>query len=247
MQVGCTTHPRALELCALPTRLGIACVALCAQVTYPLIAEFIRFAKQRAFDRRGSQPELISGGQHDLPMQRRCDPIEGKGMLPMAGRIPAAWCHGVKAFVARLPADALPTCRPRTRARCASPRMKATEKRSSRRRRSARVARTADILRIEAGRAELGPHTFRATSAAICSRSSAFNIGATTMGYGLGGRARLVQHKGPACDRPSSAMGLLAQRLTSRSARGVQQVDNVHVIVTMATPPPPAGRTFHSS
>ena len=113
---------------------------------------------------------------------------------------------------------------------------------------AARSARSSAVIKLaerETGRehhvsADIGCHLF-----AI---NAPFNMGATTMGYGLGsagGAALNSQGRGPTHDRGHGRRRLLAQRADERRRQRRVQPSTISCwsSSTTTTPPPPAGRT----
>ena len=174
-----------------------ACRSTCMNVTYPLIdRELIRFAegKRAILIVEEGQPEFIEQAINTI--LRRADVqtrIEGKGMLPMAGEYTGGVVRdGVKAFVRTYRPDAHFGCRrPRTKARCASPQpLKATEGHVHPRPPSfcTGCPERPIFTAMKLVERELGPHHVSCDIGChLFSILPPFNIGATTMGYGLGG------------------------------------------------------------
>ncbi len=191
------TTLRALELCGLADSLGRTRVPLYVMnVTYPLIdRELIRFAegKRAILIVEEGQPEFIE--QAVNTMFRRNDiqtRIEGKGMLPMAGEYTGAVVRdGVKAFVRRYAPDAVNDAPPSNEGavRIAAA-AKAIENNVHPRPPSfcTGCPERPIFTALKLVERELGPHHVSCDIGChLFSILPPFNVGATTMGYGLGG------------------------------------------------------------
>ena len=192
------TTLRALELAGLADSLGHSRVPLYVMnVTYPLIdRELIRFAegKRAILIVEEGQPEFLEQAINTIfrraDMQTR---IEGKGMLPMAGEYTGGVVRdGVKAFVRKYRPDAIrATRRPSNEGavRLAAA-LKGTEGHVHPRPPSfcTGCPERPIFTALKLVERELGPHHVSCDIGChLFSILPPFNIGATTMGYGLGG------------------------------------------------------------
>jgi len=191
------TTMRALELVGLADSLGHSRVPLYVlNVTYPLIdREFIRFAegKRAIMIVEEGQPEFIEQAINTI--LRRADiqtRLEGKGMLPMAGEYTGAVVRdGVKAFVRKYRPDAITDAPPSNEGavRIAAA-VKATENQVHPRPPSfcTGCPERPIFTALKLVERELGAHHVSCDIGChLFSILPPFNIGATTMGYGLGG------------------------------------------------------------
>ena len=191
------TTMRALELVGLADSLGHSRVPLYVlNVTYPLIdREFIRFAegKRAIMIVEEGQPEFIEQAINTI--LRRADiqtHLEGKGMLPMAGEYTGAVVRdGVKAFVRKYRPDAITDAPPSNEGavRIAAA-VKATENQVHPRPPSfcTGCPERPIFTALKLVERELGAHHVSCDIGChLFSILPPFNIGATTMGYGLGG------------------------------------------------------------
>ncbi|MGH7073820.1 MAG: thiamine pyrophosphate-dependent enzyme [Stellaceae bacterium] len=165
-------------------------------VTYPLVpeevAEFCAGKKAVLMVEEG-QPDFIEEALHKI--LRRADlqtQIFGKGMLPMAGEYTAAvMASGVGAFARRFAADALA---PAIRAPNAPPALDDAHRKALAKAVPARppgfcigCPERPIFAAMKLVERELGPHHIAADIGChLFSILPPFNIGATTMGYGLG-------------------------------------------------------------
>jgi indolepyruvate ferredoxin oxidoreductase alpha subunit len=191
------TTLRALELCGLADALGHSRVPLYVMnVTYPLIdRELIRFAegKRAILIVEEGQPEFLEQAINTIfrrnDIQTR---IEGKGMLPMAGEYTGGVVRdGVKAFVRKYQPDALNDVPPSNEGavRLAAA-LKGTEGHVHPRPPSfcTGCPERPIFTALKLVERELGPHHVSCDIGChLFSILPPFNIGATTMGYGLGG------------------------------------------------------------
>jgi indolepyruvate ferredoxin oxidoreductase alpha subunit len=238
------TTLRALELCSLADALGHSRVPLYVlNVTYPLVdREFIRFAegKRAILIVEEGQPEFIELAVNTIfrrnDVQTR---IEGKGMLPMAGEYTGGVVRdGVKAFVRAYRPDAITDMPPSNEGavRIAAA-MKATEKDVHPRPPSfcTGCPERPIFTALKLVERELGPHHVSCDIGChLFSILPPFNIGATTMGYGLGGAGAAAFNT--RSDRRAIAFvgdgGFWHNGLTSSIGNAVfNKSDNVHVIV----------------
>ena len=190
------TALRSLEVLELADAFGAAKLPIYVlNVTYPLIdAEFVRFCagKRAILIVEEGQPDFIEQAVNTI--LRRADiqtKVHGKDMLPMAGEYTGAVMRdGVKRFVSRYRADMLPDERPVEGDNSRQAAMAAVNGQVQPRPPSfctgcpERPIFTAmKLVERELGRhhvsCDIGCHLF--------SIFPPFNIGATTMGYGLGG------------------------------------------------------------
>ena len=191
------TTLRALELCGLADALGHSRVPLYVMnVTYPLVdRELIRFAegKRSILIVEEGQPEFLEQAINTI--FRRADVqtrIEGKGMLPMAGEYTGGVVRdGVKAFVRQYRPDAITDAPPSNEGaiRLAAA-MKGTEGHVDPRPPSfcTGCPERPIFTALKLVERELGPHHVSCDIGChLFSILPPFNIGATTMGYGLGG------------------------------------------------------------
>ncbi len=191
------TTLRALELCGLADALGHSRVPLYVMnVTYPLIdRELIRFAegKRAILIVEEGQPEFLEQAINTIfrrnDVQAR---IEGKGMLPMAGEYTGGVVRdGVRAFVRKYQPDALTEAPPSNEGaiRLAAA-LKGTEGHVHPRPPSfcTGCPERPIFTALKLVERELGPHHVSCDIGChLFSILPPFNIGATTMGYGLGG------------------------------------------------------------
>ena len=191
------TTLRALELSGLADALGHSRVPLYVMnVTYPLIdRELIRFAegKRAILIVEEGQPEFLEQAINTI--FRRADVqtrIEGKGMLPMAGEYTGGVVRdGVKAFVRKYRPDAIADAPPSNEGavRLAAA-LKGTEGHVHPRPPSfcTGCPERPIFTALKLVERELGPHHVSCDIGChLFSILPPFNIGATTMGYGLGG------------------------------------------------------------
>jgi indolepyruvate ferredoxin oxidoreductase, alpha subunit len=191
------TTLRALELAGLADSLGHSRVPLYVMnVTYPLIdRELIRFAegKRAILIVEEGQPEFLEQAINTI--FRRADVqtrIEGKGMLPMAGEYTGGVVRdGVKAFVRIYRPDAISDAPPSNEGavRIAAA-VKGTEGHVHPRPPSfcTGCPERPIFTALKLVERELGPHHVSCDIGChLFSILPPFNIGATTMGYGLGG------------------------------------------------------------
>jgi indolepyruvate ferredoxin oxidoreductase alpha subunit len=191
------TTLRALELSDLADSLGHSRVPLYVMnVTYPLIdRELIRFAegKRAILIVEEGQPEFLEQAINTI--FRRADVqtrIEGKGMLPMAGEYTGGVVRdGVKAFVRTYRPDAISDAPPSNEGavRIAAA-VKGTEGNVHPRPPSfcTGCPERPIFTALKLVERELGPHHVSCDIGChLFSILPPFNIGATTMGYGLGG------------------------------------------------------------
>src|SRR6185295_10698073 len=191
------TTLRALELAGLADSLGHSRVPLYVMnVTYPLIGrELIRFAegKRAILIVEEGQPEYIEQAVNTI--FRRADiqtRIEGKGMLPMAGEYTGGVVRdGVKAFVRTYRPDAISDAPPSNEGavRIAAA-LKGTEGHVHPRPPSfcTGCPERPIFTALKLVERELGEHHVSCDIGChLFSILPPFNIGATTMGYGLGG------------------------------------------------------------
>jgi indolepyruvate ferredoxin oxidoreductase alpha subunit len=191
------TTLRALELVGLADSLGHSRVPLYVMnVTYPLIdRELIRFAegKRAILIVEEGQPEFLEQAINTI--FRRADVqtrIEGKGMLPMAGEYTGGVVRdGVKSFVRTYRPDAISDAPPSNEGavRIAAA-VKGTEGHVHPRPPSfcTGCPERPIFTALKLVERELGPHHVSCDIGChLFSILPPFNIGATTMGYGLGG------------------------------------------------------------
>jgi indolepyruvate ferredoxin oxidoreductase alpha subunit len=191
------TTLRALELAGLADSFGHSRVPLYVMnVTYPLIdRELIRFAegKRAVLIVEEGQPEFLEQAINTI--FRRADVqtrIEGKGMLPMAGEYTGGVVRdGVKAFVRTYRPDAISDVPPSNEGavRIAAA-LKGTEGHVHPRPPSfcTGCPERPIFTALKLVERELGPHHVSCDIGChLFSILPPFNIGATTMGYGLGG------------------------------------------------------------
>jgi indolepyruvate ferredoxin oxidoreductase alpha subunit len=238
------TTLRALELAGLADSLGHSRVPLYVMnVTYPLIdRELIRFAegKRAVLIVEEGQPEYIEQAVNTI--FRRADiqtRIEGKGMLPMAGEYTGGVMRdGVKAFVRKYrpdtSTDAPPSNEGAVRIAAA---VKAIEDNVHPRPPSfcTGCPERPIFTALKLVERELGPHHVSCDIGChLFSILPPFNIGATTMGYGLG-PASASAFNVPASKRSISMMGdggFWHNGLTSGVGNAVfNQHDGVIVVV----------------
>jgi indolepyruvate ferredoxin oxidoreductase, alpha subunit len=191
------TTLRALELSGLADALGHSRVPLYVMnVTYPLIdRELVRFAegKRAILIVEEGQPEFIELAVNTI--LRRADiqtRIEGKGMLPMAGEYTGGVVRdGVKAFARKYRPDAISEAPPSNEGavRLAAA-LKGTEHNVHPRPPSfcTGCPERPIFTALKLVERELGPHHVSCDIGChLFSVLPPFNVGATTMGYGLGG------------------------------------------------------------
>jgi indolepyruvate ferredoxin oxidoreductase alpha subunit len=238
------TTLRALELSGLADSLGHSRVPLYVMnVTYPLIdRELIRFAegKRAILIVEEGQPEFLEQAINTI--FRRADVqtrIEGKGMLPMAGEYTGGVVRdGVKAFVRTYRPDAISDAPPSNEGaiRIAAA-VKATETNVHPRPPSfcTGCPERPIFTALKLVERELGPHHVSCDIGChLFSILPPFNIGATTMGYGLGG-AGAAAFNAKSAKRAISFVGdggFWHNGLTSSIGNAVfNKSDNVTVIV----------------
>src|SRR5215470_6153443 len=210
------TTLRALELAGLADALGRSRVPLYVlNVTYPLVdRELIRFAqgKRAILIVEEGQPEFIEQAVNTIfrrnDIQTR---IEGKGMLPMAGEYTGAVVRdGVKAFARKYRADALTDAPPSNEGavRIAAA-LKATESHVHPRPPSfcTGCPERPIFTALKLVERELGQHHVSCDIGChLFSILPPFNIGNTTMGYGLGAAGASAFNM-PADKRAIAVMG----------------------------------------
>jgi indolepyruvate ferredoxin oxidoreductase, alpha subunit len=191
------TTLRALELCGLADALGHSRVPLYVMnVTYPLIdRELIRFAegKRAILIVEEGQPEFLEQAINTIfrrnDIQTR---IEGKGMLPMAGEYTGGVVRdGVRAFARKYQPDAITDAPPSNEGaiRLAAA-LKGSEGHVHPRPPSfcTGCPERPIFTALKLVERELGAHHVSCDIGChLFSILPPFNIGATTMGYGLGG------------------------------------------------------------
>jgi len=191
------TTLRALELSGLADSLGHSRVPLYVMnVTYPLIdRELIRFAegKRAILIVEEGQPEFLEQAINTIFRRANVQTrIEGKGMLPMAGEYTGGVVRdGVKAFVRKYRPDAISDTPPSNEGavRIAAA-LKGTEGHVHPRPPSfcTGCPERPIFTALKLVERELGPHHVSCDIGChLFSILPPFNIGATTMGYGLGG------------------------------------------------------------
>jgi indolepyruvate ferredoxin oxidoreductase alpha subunit len=238
------TTLRALELAGLADALGHSRVPLYVlNVTYPLIdRELVRFAqgKRAILIVEEGQPEFIEQAVNTI--LRRADiqtQIEGKSMLPMAGEYTGGVVRdGVKAFVRAWRPDALNDAPPSNEGavRIAAA-AKAIEHNVHPRPPSfcTGCPERPIFTALKLVERELGAHHVSCDIGChLFSILPPFNIGATTMGYGLGGAGASAFNA--KADKRAIAFlgdgGFWHNGLTSSIGNAVfNKSDNVHVIV----------------
>ena len=215
-------------------------------VTYPLIdAEVVRFCagKRAVLVVEEGQPEFIEQAINTI--LRRADiqtRIEGKGMLPMAGEYTGGVVReGVKRVHCALSAGAICMRRRRTPARCgqlAHARQGDGEQRAWPRPPSfcTGCPERPIFTAMKLVERELGPHHVSCDIGChLFSILPPFNIGATTMGYGLGGAgASAFNTKAEqARDRASWATAASGTTASPSSVGNAvfNKIDNVQIIV----------------
>jgi len=238
------TTLRALELAGLADSLGHSRVPLYVlNVTYPLIdRELVRFAqgKRAILIVEEGQPEFIEQAVNTV--LRRADiqtQIEGKGMLPMAGEYTGGVVRdGVRAFVRAWRPDAISDAPPSNEGavRIAAA-AKAIEHNVHPRPPSfcTGCPERPIFTALKLVERELGAHHVSCDIGChLFSILPPFNIGATTMGYGLGG-AGASAFNAQAGKRAIAFLGdggFWHNGLTSSIGNAVfNKSDNVHVIV----------------
>src|SRR6185295_6757655 len=238
------TTMRALELVDLADALGHSRVPLYVMnVTYPLIdRELVRFAegKRAILIVEEGQPEFLEQAINTIfrrnDIQTR---IEGKGMLPMAGEYTGAVVRdGVKAFVRKYRPDAVSDAPPSNEGavRLAAA-LKGTEGHVHPRPPSfcTGCPERPIFTALKLVERELGEHHVSCDIGChLFSILPPFNIGATTMGYGLGGAGASAFNA--KADKRAIAFlgdgGFWHNGLTSSIGNAVfNKSDNVHVIV----------------
>src|SRR3954447_13033839 len=238
------TMLRALELAGLADSLGHSRVPLYVMnVTYPLMdRELIQFAegKRAIMIVEEGQPEYIEQAVNTIfrrnDIQTR---IEGKGMLPMAGEYTGAVVRdGVKAFIRAYRPDVLSDTPPSNEGavRIAAA-MKATEKDVHPRPPSfcTGCPERPIFTALKLVERELGPHHVSCDIGChLFSILPPFNIGNTTMGYGLGGAGAAALNA--KADKRAIAVigdgGFWHNGLVSSIGNAVfNRSDNVHIIV----------------
>jgi indolepyruvate ferredoxin oxidoreductase, alpha subunit len=238
------TTLRALELAGLADSLGHSRLPLYVlNVTYPLIdRELVRFAtgKRAILIVEEGQPEFIEQAVNTI--LRRADiqtQIEGKGMLPMAGEYTGGVVRdGVNAFVRAYRPDAISDAPPSNEGavRIAAA-AKAIEHNVHPRPPSfcTGCPERPIFTALKLVERELGAHHVSCDIGChLFSILPPFNIGATTMGYGLGGAGASAFNA--KADRRAIAFlgdgGFWHNGLTSSIGNAVfNKSDNVHVIV----------------
>jgi indolepyruvate ferredoxin oxidoreductase alpha subunit len=238
------TTLRALELAGLADSLGHSRVPLYVMnVTYPLIdRELVRFAtgKRAILIVEEGQPEFIEQAVNTI--LRRADiqtQIEGKGLLPVAGEYTGGVVRdGVKAFVRAYRPDAISDAPPSNEGavRIAAA-AKAIEHNVHPRPPSfcTGCPERPIFTALKLVERELGTHHVSCDIGChLFSILPPFNIGATTMGYGLGGAGASAFNA--KADRRAIAFlgdgGFWHNGLTSSIGNAVfNKSDNVHVIV----------------
>jgi indolepyruvate ferredoxin oxidoreductase, alpha subunit len=238
---------RGLELIGLADTFGRSRVPLCVlNVTYPLVdREIVTFAqgKRAILVVEEGQPDFIE--QAINTVLRRADVqtrIEGKGMLPMAGEYTGSVVRdGLRAFVRAYRADVLgdlPHPAPSNEAtvRIAAA-LKGTESHVHPRPPSfcTGCPERPIFTALKLVERELGTHHVSCDIGChLFSILPPFNIGATTMGYGLGG-AGAAAFNAKAGKRAIAFLGdggFWHNGLTSSIGNAVfNKSDNVHVIV----------------
>jgi indolepyruvate ferredoxin oxidoreductase, alpha subunit len=191
------TALRALEVLGLADIYGESRIPLYVlNVTYPLIdAEFARFCagKKAILVVEEGQPEFIEQAVNTI--LRRADiatRVEGKSMLPMAGEyIGAVMKEGIRKFVARYRPDLIPTvdASPALPPALADARQAITGKVHARPPSFCTGCPERPIFAaMKLVERELGPHHVSGDIGChLFSVLPPFNIGNSTMGYGLGG------------------------------------------------------------
>src|SRR5215208_6403003 len=238
------TTLRALELSGLADSLGHSRVPLyILNVTYPLIdRELIRFAqgKRAILIVEEGQPEFIEQAVNTI--LRRADiqtAIEGKGLLPMAGEYTGGVVRdGVKAFVRKYRPDAISDAPPSNEGavRLAAA-LKGAEHNVHPRPPSfcTGCPERPIFTALKLVERELGAHHVSCDIGChLFSILPPFNIGNTTMGYGLGGAGAAALNA--KADKRAIAFlgdgGFWHNGLTSSIGNAVfNKSDNVHVIV----------------
>jgi indolepyruvate ferredoxin oxidoreductase alpha subunit len=238
------TTLRALELVGLADALGHSRVPLYVMnVTYPLVdRELIHFAegKRAILIVEEGQPEFLEQAINTI--LRRADiqtQIEGKGMLPMAGEYTGGVVRdGMKAFVGKYRGDALSDAPPSNEGavRIAAA-VKATENNVHSRPPSfcTGCPERPIFTALKLVERELGPHHVSCDIGChLFSILPPFNVGATTMGYGLGGAGAAAFNT--KSDKRAIAFigdgGFWHNGLTSSIGNAVfNKSDNVHIIV----------------
>jgi indolepyruvate ferredoxin oxidoreductase, alpha subunit len=238
------TTLRALELAGLADSLGHSRVPLYVMnVTYPLMdRELIQFAegKRAIMIVEEGQPEYIEQAVNTIfrrnDIQTR---IEGKGMLPMAGEYTGAVLRdGVKAFIRAYRPDVLSEAPPSNEGavRIAAA-LKASDGQVHARPPSfcTGCPERPIFTALKLVERELGPHHVSCDIGChLFSILPPFNIGATTMGYGLGGAGASAFNT--KADKRAIAFlgdgGFWHNGLTSSIGNAVfNKSDNVHIIV----------------
>jgi len=238
------TTLRALELVGLADSLGHSRVPLYVlNVTYPLIdRELIRFAagKRAILIVEEGQPEFIEQAVNTI--LRRADiqtQIEGKGVLPMAGEYTGGVVRdGVKTFVRKYRPDVISDAPPSNEGavRLAAAQKGAEHNVHPRPPSFCTGCPERPIFTaLKLVERELGAHHVSCDIGChLFSILPPFNIGATTMGYGLGGAGASAFNA--KADKRAIAFlgdgGFWHNGLTSSIGNAVfNKSDNVHVIV----------------
>ncbi len=210
------TALRALENLGLADVFGDSRIPLYVlNVTYPLIdAEFARFCagKRAILVIEEGQPEFIEQGINTI--LRRADiqtRIEGKGMLPMAGEYTGGVVKdGIAKFIAAYRPDLLEEARPaaETASRLATAKTAIAGKVHGRPPSFCTGCPERPIFAaMKLVERELGPHHVSCDIGChLFSVLPPFNIGASTMGYGLGG-AGAAAFNAPAGRRAIALIG----------------------------------------
>jgi indolepyruvate ferredoxin oxidoreductase alpha subunit len=241
------TTLRGLELLGLADSFGESRIPIyCLNVTYPLVdAEFVRFCagKKAILIVEEGQPDFIEQAVNTI--LRRADVqtrVHGKDMLPMAGEYTGGVVReGVARFVQKVRPDLLPAGTTPTNIVTASPQVTKAQ------------AAVADKVHgrppafctgcperpifaaMKLVERELGPHHVSADIGChLFSIFPPFNVGATTMGYGLGaaGASALNVKAGKRAIAMMGDGGFWHNGLTSGVGNAVfNKSDNVLIIV----------------
>jgi len=234
---------RALELLGLADEFGQSKVPLYVlNVTYPLVdAEFERFChgKRGLLVVEEGQPDFIEQAVHAI--LRRADlstRVHGKDVLPMAGEYTGAvLVEGLRQFIARYaPADAppAPAAMPAPAAEAVSQAVAEVHPRPPSF--CTGCPERPIFTAMKMLEKELGPHHVSADIGChLFSILPPFNIGATTMGYGLGW-AGAAAFNTPETDKRTIAImgdgGFWHNGLTSGVGNAVfNQTDNVLLVI----------------
>jgi indolepyruvate ferredoxin oxidoreductase alpha subunit len=238
------TTLRALELAGVADTLGRSRVPLYVMnVTYPLIdSELVRFTegKHTILVVEEGQPDFLEQAINTI--LRRADiqtRVEGKGLLPMAGEYTGGVVRdGVKGFLRKYRPDVLSEAPPSNEGaiRLAAA-VKGIENNVHPRPPSfcTGCPERPIFTALKLVERELGPHHISCDIGChLFSILPPFNIGATTMGYGLGGAGASAFNA--KADRRAIAFlgdgGFWHNGLTSSIGNAVfNKSDNVHVIV----------------